>query len=833
MRNTQNGLLLRASVIAVHSALAAFVILPAAHAAEAEADEVRVLTQPANTVEVGAVYVNRDSAKFGEYNGLDKRGTTANGSFQVFGGDRYDSDSAFRWSMQGRDLGLSNRRLEGEVGDQGKFRVNYTYDESQRHYSDSYQTIYDGAGTAAQTLPSSFDASRGKRGTNAVSSAIVGPTFADTQNAALSNWQNIQAPYATPACAAAARSATGVYGAPTTDACKGPGYLIPAAMHNFDVGTQRTKHDLGLSLILSPGWELTGSAAHELKDGNKLTGVAFGGPARGVLAVEPVNSVTDQLRLGLAYVGDKANLALSYYGSFYRNSNDVWSVENPYNSSLLAPSFNNSAKMSGAPDNEMHRLALSGGYDFGHATRATMSGSYARMTQNDALLTGLPSTWSVPTASANAKVINTTFNTGVTNRSVKDLTLSAAFKYENRDNRTPVYNFLVNGGDAATAPSLFTNEPLNRKMQQLSLDADYAFARRQALRLGLDTQQITRTADSPETPFRAETTRENTLRLDYRNTLSQVVTGRAGYSHSQRRHSEYEENVLIPVNPPAPLPAADPLLPGFQQYYLADRNRDQLRTSLNIQASDALSFQTGVDYNKDAYKPEFGLKESNSWVFKLDGAFAASENLTYSAFYTYEDRKSQLDSLSIGRANSTTPIGPAAHVAGTACTGYFLATGVPADEGTDPCRQWSEKQMDKVHTFGFGAKALNLVGGKLDVGVDLAYARSRSPIEMSGGSYFGNGNTTAGTFNNVFIAAQSFPDITSHLVDLRVNGLYRLDKASAVRLNYLYRRLKSNDWQYDAYANNAVAIPAYVGTGMTSPNYNVQVVGISYVHTFR
>jgi len=831
MRNTQNGLLLRASVIAVHSALAAFVILPAAHAAEAESDEVRALTQPANTVEVGAVYVNRDSAKFGEYNGLDKRGTTANGSFQVFGGDRYDSDSAFRWSIKGRDLGLSNRRLEGEVGDQGKFRVNYTYDESQRHYSDSYQTIYDGAGTTAQTLPSSFDASRGTRG---LATVPAGSTPAVTQNAALSNWQNIQSPYANAACAAASRSATGVYSAPTTDACKGPGYLIPAALHNFDVGTQRTKHDLGLSLILSPGWELTGSAAHELKDGNKLTGVAFGGPARGVLAVEPVDSVTDQLRLGLAYVGDKSHLTLSYYGSFYRNSTNVWSVENPFNSSLLASSFNNSAKMTGAPDNEMHRLALSGGYDFGYATRANMSGSYARMTQNDALLTGLPSTWSLPTTSANAKVINTTFNTSVTNRSIKDVTLSAAYKYENRDNRTPVYNLLVAGGDAATAPSLFTNEPLNRKMQQLSLDADYAFARRQAIRVGFDNQQIKRTADSPETPFKAETTRENTLRLDYRNTLSEIVTGRAGYSHSQRRHSEYEENVLLPTNPPAPLPAADPLLPGFQQYYLADRNRDQLRTSLNIQASDAISFQTGVDYNKDAYKPEFGLKESNSWVFKLDGAYAASENLTYSAFYTYEDRKSQLDSLSIGRGTSATVITPAAHVPGTACTGYFAAAGtLPADGGTDECRQWSEKQSDKVHTFGFGAKALNLMGGKLDVGVDLAYSRARTPIEMSGGSYFGNGNTAAGTFNNVFIAAQSFPDITTNLVDLRINGLYRLDKASAVRVNYLYRRLKSNDWQYDAYANNAVAIPAYVGNGMTSPNYNAQMVGISYVHTFR
>lgn len=818
MKNTQSSLVVRASVLAVRGALAALAMMPVAYAADTENEETRELTRPVSTVEVGVGTVSDSSAKFGEYNGLNQSGAYGIGAFNLRGGGAYDSDSAFRWSATGTDLGLHTRRLDTEVGEQGKYRLTYGYDELLRNYSDDYQTFYNGAGSNAMTLPSTF-----------VTPAAARLTGTATAAAALSNWQNLQSPYATAACAT-----TG--GVPTA-ACRGPGYLIPAAMHNFNVDTQRTKHNLGLNMVLAPGWEFTASAQREDKDGSKLTGVAFGGPARGVMAVEPVNSTTDQYRASVGYIGEKGHFSVGYYGSFYRNATNAWTVENPFNGALLNSAFNNTARLTGAPDNEMHRLSLSGGYNFSKTTRLTLAGNYQRMTQNETLLGGMPSNWTIPTASANAKVINTSLTANLSSRPMKDVTLGAVYKYENRDDKSPIYNFLVSGGDAATAPSLFTTEPLNRRMQQINLNSDYAFANRQSVNLGYELQEIRRTADGAETPFRAETTRENTLRLGYRNNLSQIVTGRVSYARSQRRASEYEENELLPVPNPAPLPAVDPLLPGFRQFYLADRNRDQLRSALNFQASDALSFQTGIDYNKDNYtNSPYGLKSSDSWVLKLDGAYSASETLSFNAFYTYEDKKSQLDSLVIGRGTTVTIIDAPAHAPGAACTGYFAAAGhLPSDEGTDICRQWTESQSDRVHTFGVGAKAAKLMNGKLDLSFDMAYSRTRTPIEVSGGAYFGNGATAAGATNNIWLAAQSFPDITSNIIDLRLGAVYKIDKASSVRVNYLYRRLRSADWQYDAYTNSAqgvLAVPTFAGTGMTSPNYSVQAIGVSYVYTF-
>jgi hypothetical protein len=89
----------------------------------------------------------------------------------------------------------------------------------------------------------------------------------------------------------------------------------------------------------------------------------------------------------------------------------------------------------------------------------------------------------------------------------------------------------------------------------------------------------------------------------------------------------------------------------------------------------------------------------------------------------------------------------------------------------------------------------------------------------------------------VWFPAQSFPnDATSEMTDLRLVALYTIDKSSALRLNYRYGRLSSTDWAYDAYANSSLgvtAVQAFIGPAMTSPNYTVNVLGLTYIYRFR
>lgn len=797
MKKTQKFHIPLSSVTAVHAALAAMAVIPAVYAADT-GDEIRELTQPASQVEIGVGNVSKSSAKFGEYNGLDESGAYGIASFDLYG--RGAEDSAFRWQINATDLGLDTRSLQGDVGEQGRYRIKFGYDELQRNYSDTYKTLWNGAGSTSLTLPAGYPAA---------STRVSSTTTAAN---ALANWNNIQAPNAT-------NVTTG----------GGPGYVIPANMKNFDVGTKRTTYDLGLGLDLASHWEFKVSARHQVKDGTKLTGVnmnRFSGPS--ALMPEPIDSSTDLFEAALRFADAKSDFNLGYSGSYYRNKINLWTVEYA-GAASTTPIPNNLARISSMPDNEMHQLNLAGGYNFTKMTRLVLSGSYARMTQNESFLAS-PTTWVVPENSANAKVINTSLMAKLTSRPAHNLGLNASYKYDDRNNKTPIHDFLTTPDTIAASNTQYTNEPINRRLRQFNLDADYALSRGQGVKVGYEWQEIRRTADGDASPFRTEKTSENTWLAEYRNSLAESVTGRLSYAYSQRRAKGYEEGDPAPTSPAAPLPAADPLLPGFHQFFLADRNRDKLRGALNLDATERLSLQASLDYNRDKYnKSPYGLKESNSWVLGLDGAFAASEDVTFDAFYTYEDMQSKLESLAIARGLSTSTL--EAH---TACAAYPVVSGnLPADYWTDPCRNWSEANADKVHTVGVGFKSKGLMQRKLELSGNLAYSRATTEIKMTGGSYYSNSLTT---LNNVVVPAESFPDVTSNMADLRLTGLYTVDKVSAVRLSYLYRRLRSEDWQYDAYTNSAlgpIAIQGYIGNNLTAPNYTVQVFGIAYRYTFR
>ena len=117
MKTNNRCFALRASVVAVQGALAAFAAMSTVQAAEGD-NAVRQLTQPTNQVEVGAGYVSQDSFKFGQYNGLFNKGFYGLFNFDVRSPDAYDSDSALRWRVIGTDVGLDTRRLTAEVGQQ-------------------------------------------------------------------------------------------------------------------------------------------------------------------------------------------------------------------------------------------------------------------------------------------------------------------------------------------------------------------------------------------------------------------------------------------------------------------------------------------------------------------------------------------------------------------------------------------------------------------------------------------------------------------------------------------------------------------------------------------
>src|SRR5262249_28745169 len=146
---------MRACVAAVNAALAGLALAPLASAADSD-DGIAELTQRKSVVEVGARNIDKDSAKFGEYNGLDKKGVHAIGNFAVYGGD--GDASAFRWRVFGSNLGLDTRNVVGEIGTQGLWRFTASYDAIPHRISDSFLTLWNGAGSTTLTLPAAYPA---------------------------------------------------------------------------------------------------------------------------------------------------------------------------------------------------------------------------------------------------------------------------------------------------------------------------------------------------------------------------------------------------------------------------------------------------------------------------------------------------------------------------------------------------------------------------------------------------------------------------------------------------------------------------------------------------
>ena len=128
------------------------------------------------------------------------------------------------------------------------------------------------------------------------------------------------------------------------------------------------------------------------------------------------------------------------------------------------------------------------------------------------------------------------------------------------------------------------------------------------------------------------------------------------------------------------------------------------------------------------------------------------------------------------------------------------------------------------------------MGGRLELAGELTYSHARTPIAVSGGTYYSNGVPNSATAN-VFIGAESFTDITSELTQLRLAALYALDKqrrrsASATPTESSSRPTGRTTPTRSPRSASSRSRTTSVRRSR-SPNYDVNVVGVSYVYRFR
>ena len=533
---------LRASVFAVRSALALLALHGLARAADAE-PSLADLTTPTNVVEVGAADVSSASAKASEYNGVRGKGIYAIGNVDLRGGGAYDSADATRWRLKGTDLGLEKRNIIFETGEQGRYRLDAHYSELLRNRSDSFQTPYAGAGGDTFTLPSNW----------------LVPLVPRVSGVA-ANARGLS-----PAVTASSALVAGVLTAPTAAQTATANAIQAAdlpAFHGVNLSTKRTEYGLGMTYELDRHWQVSASYSNEDKQGLKpmATITAFTGSDISTILPTRIDQSTQQANLGLTYVGEKLTFNTAYYGSLFVNNarSMTWS-------NWASPG--NAQTMSTAPDNQYHQFSANAIYAFTSSTKVIGSLTYGRSIQNDTFLTdsGTPL---VPVASLNGLIVSRGATVKFVSRPVKDLAVTAGYKFDERDNRTPVNTYaFYDAGAVPSGTSVFSsffpglgsnsninaNRPYSKRLNHLNLDANYAVAKGQAISAGADYETIDRYCTGSWIDcVDAAKTKEGTLRADWRLNPLENFGARIGLSTAHRT-VDYNEDAFLALVPAANL----------------------------------------------------------------------------------------------------------------------------------------------------------------------------------------------------------------------------------------------------------------------------------------
>lgn len=790
--------------------------------------DARELTEPRSFVEAGVMGVTDGNWKFGQYTGLTNSGAYGIGNFDLRGGGAFDSGDASRWRVTGKNIGLQNREFTGEYKEQGKFKLNFGYDEIYRNGQGSYQTPYVGVGGNELALPPNWGY----------------PTASNMRTLPASDYLGFQ---------------------------------------NVDLATKRRRVDGGFSYNLSPEWEVKASMRHENKDGVKALGSSLASPPsqglRGVILPDPVSQSTDQINASLNYTTDKGFASFAYYGSIFHNDFNSVTYQNAFGTASQA----GFGRMSTMPDNQFHQFTLNGGYNFSVDTKLVGSGAYGRNWQDQAFLPMTTTSALAGQGNLNGAVDFKNLNLKLTHKANQDLNLLASYKYDERENLTAVntYQYIAQDGLPTAATSERTNTPFSRRVQTGNLEANYSFIKGHWLKAGYELQNIDRWCNGTWVScVDTASTMEHTGKLDYRGTLFDKLNAKLGYSYSHRDADNYNQDnaFLASYGPPetgqqwtlynqylasgltawgpalgyaprAGVPYPYPALfvnnnratnivadasggsdiAGFGRYNTASRNRQNLRSLFDYQLTDRLNMALSGDWRYDDYtQSNYGLQSAKNWSVNFDTSYAFSEELSGHVFYTYQDAMSNLVGTSYG-SNSNTGTTTTGRVSG--CYNSVLAMNNNAK--TDPCRNWAANQSDNIDTVGLGLKHSGLFSGKLDLTGDFLYSFARTQMDINGGNYVQSLLTGSTSTNGpwYYIPAANMPEVKTQMFQFKLGGKYQINKSSAAHLTYLFQHLMSSDYIYTGMG------PAGTPTGVMptnekAPTYTVHAFGLSYVYNF-
>ena len=844
------------------------------------------------TVDIGAGDVSTGSFKAGEYNGLQKKGAFLIGNVDFRGGGAYDSDNAYRWRVRGTDLGLHTRNITAEAGRQGRYRVMFGYDELLRNRSDSYQTPYLGAGTNTLTLPSTWlvplvpsSTATNNRSTSVSARGLVpaidGAPYIDTQAGSPTIGGLLTPNAAQMALVNAAVSA---------DLPLFHGVHLSTKRTRYDAAFTANINkawtlDAAVRTENKDGIRPMGTVSRN-------TGADIS-----TIIPDLIDTNTSQVTASLIYKRTRGSAQAGYYGSFFNNhvasmNWQNWATTTGTMNQMSSAPDNVFHQINGEGRYSLTRatrVVASGSYARNTQNDPFLVDVFTPVVPVPSLDGLVVSSAFNATLTSRVRKVNLTGAYHFADRDNR--TAVHIFQFSDAG-ETPTASASFPSGPnnplgAVLAQNANANRPYSYRSNRANVEAAYPVTKDQWVTGGYDFERFSRSCPGSWIDCAdAGVTNENRVRAAWRAALGETVNARIDYSYGARRAPLYNDNAFLALVPYANVSPAQAIggatalsymldngygpwgpalgftattgnanvffpsnnalanaayannnriseIRGLRRYYVSDRDRHRVRSSLDWQATSALSIAGGIDFTGDDYlDASYGLQSSKGVDVHLDGTYALTDNVSASAFYSFDRQRNITNGNSYTANSNVTNVNGFTGLSGNACDSYTTLQQRNNNNKLDPCLDWSANMHDRVHTVGFSVLKK---ADRLTLSSDAVYARARTTYDVNGGNWANNPLAlpgVTGTIAAYFIPATPLPVVTTNALDLRLSGNYTVRAHQSLRLIYAYMRLRSADWAYDGMQIGDGTPSGVLPTNETPFNYGVHVVGVSYVIAF-
>lgn len=360
----------------------------------------------------GLGYVSDELFEFGNYRGLEQEGLFAAAGVDL----RYRTEDARYLDIYGERLGLDSRTLSVEGGKQGRYSLSLDYDEIQYLRANDTRTVFEGAGSANQTLPT--DWVRG--GTTDEMTALAG------------------------------------------------------SLRGVDIGHKRKTLKLGLELSRNSPWRYRVDVQQTRKDGNLIKGASF--IFRAAELAIPVDYETTRVDAAIGFVKDRWQLEAAYQLSRFDNGSQSVRWQNPF----TGINFADQGELAQPPENQFHQFMLSGSWHQSRWLMFAGQVAVGRSEQNEQFLVPTLNTQlaspAMPRTSLDGRVDTRLANLRVTSNLTDRLRTKLQFKYDERDNATPTDSFVQVVADTFVADER-DFEPYSFERTSINATVDYRVLR--------------------------------------------------------------------------------------------------------------------------------------------------------------------------------------------------------------------------------------------------------------------------------------------------------------------------------------------------------------------